>query len=535
MAHNVEVVLLLFLAVAALAALAQRSGVPYPILLTVGGLVLSFVPGLPRLTLAPDLVFLIFLPPILFSAAWLTSWRDFRAKLVPISFLAFGLVLFTTVAVAVVAKALIPGLPWAAAFVLGAIVSPPDAAAATAIIQRLGVPRRVVTVLEGESLINDATSLVAYRFAVAAVVTGAFSPVEAGGQLVMVAVGGVAVGLVIGAAVVLVEKLIDNPEIEIAVTFIAPIGAYLLAEEFHWSGVLATVAAGLFISRRASRLMRYATRIQALSVWNTALFILNGLIFILIGLQLPIVLDGLADQSFGMLLGYAAAVGLTVIIVRFVWVFPVTVLQRFLAARTGGREADSLPNVRNTTIVAYTGLRGIVSLAIALALPVAIEGGAPFPERDLLIFLTFTTILVTLVGQGLTLPLLIRWLGVNNDGGEGHEEHRARLHAAKAALLRLEELVDEEWATEEAIIRLRDHYTDRARHIADDLGLVIEALGPHADGHNHDHRRIEIRLRRELVATERRTIIRLRDDGVIGDEALHRVEYELDLEEMRLR
>ena len=532
MAHNVEIVLILFLAVAALATLAQRLRIPYPILLTLGGLALSFVPGLPRVTVAPEIVFLIFLPPILYAAAWFTSWRDFKANLRAISLLSFGLVLATTVAVAVVAKALIPGLPWAAAFVLGAIVSPPDAAAATSIISRLGVPRRVVTVLEGESLINDATALVAYRFAVAAVVTGTFSLFEAGQQLVLVGAGGVIIGLAVGFAVVLAEKLIDDPPIEIAISFIAPIGAYLLAEELHWSGVLATVAAGLFVTRRASRLMMSDTRMRALAVWETVIFILNGLIFILIGLQLPMVLEGLADQSPLTLLGYALAVGLTVIVVRFLWVFPATYLPRYLFPRIRAR--DPYPEPRNITIVAFTGLRGIVSLATALALPLEVEGGGPFPARDLLLFLTFTTILMTLVGQGLTLPLLVRWLGVADDGDGEREEHKARLHAAKAVLVRLEELVAEEWATAEAVGRLRDHYTDRARHLADELGLVIEALGPHEDGHDDGHLLAEKRMRRELIATERRVIIGLRDEGVIGDEALRAIERDLDLEELRL-
>lgn len=532
MTHTVEVILLLFLAVAALATLAQRLRIPYPILLTLGGLALSFVPRLPHVELTPELVFLIFLPPILYAAAWFTSWRDFKAKLWPISLLAFGLVLVTTVAVAVVARAIVPGLPWPAAFVLGAIVSPPDAAAATAIIQRLGVPRRIVTVLEGESLINDATALVAYRFAVAAVVTGAFSLGDATLQLGMVAVGGVAIGLAVGFAVVLVEKLVDDASVEIAVSFIAPIGAYLLAEEVHWSGVLAVVAAGLFVSRRASRLMMSDTRVRALAVWETVIFILNSLIFILIGLQLPTIVAGLAGRSVIELLGYAVAVSLTVILIRIAWVFPAMYLPYVLVWRS--RDAMPYPSPRGVTIVAYTGLRGIVSLATALALPQAVAGGAPFPERDLLIFLTFSVILATLVGQGLTLPWLVRRLGVTDDGGAEQEEHKARLHAAKAVLHRLEELVNEEWATEEAIGRLRDHYTDRARHLADELGLAIEALGPHDDGHDNGHVLVEKRLRRDLIATERRVIIGLRDEGTIGDEALRAIEHELDLEELRL-
>ena len=532
MAHTVELILVLFLAVAALATLAERLKVPYPILLTLGGLALSFVPGLPRIALAPELVFLIFLPPILYGAAWFTSWRDFRANLRPISLLAFGLVLATTVAVAVVARLLLPGLPWAAAFVLGAIVSPPDAAAAAAIIQRLGVPRRIATILEGESLINDATALVAYRFAVAAVVGGTFSLGEAGGQLVAVGLGGVVVGLAVGVLVVLFEKLVDDPAVEIAISFIAPIGAYLLAEEFHWSGVLAAVAAGLYVSQRASRLMGSDTRVQAAAVWRTANFVLNGLAFILIGLQLPAILDSLGDRPLGVLLGYGAALSATVIAVRFAWVFPATYLPRLLFPHIRAREP--YPNWRNVTVVAYTGLRGVISLATALALPQEVAGGGPFPERDLLIFLTFCVILATLVGQGLTLPPLIRWLGVTDDGGAEREQHKARLHAAQAALGRLDELMLEEWATEEAIGRIRDHYADRARHLAEELDIVLDELGSSEDGHDPHHLKVEQRVRREVLAAEREVIIGLRDEGVIGDEALRAIERDLDLEELRL-
>lgn len=532
MAYIVEVILILFIAVAALATLARRLGVPYPILLTIGGLALGFVPGLPRVELAPELVFLIFLPPILYAAAWFTSWRDFRANLRPIGLLAFGLVLATTVTVALVARLLIPGLPWAAACVLGAIVSPPDAAAATAIISRLGVPRRIVTILEGESLINDATALVAYRFAVAAVVTGSFSAGEAALQLLVVAIGGIAVGLAIGVAVVLVERLIDDPPVEIAISFVAPIAAYVVAEQFHWSGVLAVVAAGLYVSQRASRLMGADTRLRAVAVWDSVIFILNGLIFILIGLQLPAIVAGLAGRSPLALLGYAVAISLTVIVVRLLWVYPATWLPRRLAPGLRARDPD--PPWRNVTIIAYTGLRGIVSLATALALPLETADGRPFPERDLLLFLTFAVILATLVGQGLTLPALVRRLDVRDDGDGEREERVARLKTARAALAHLDTLAAAPWVTPAALDAVGDKYRDRARHLAADLGVTIDGLGDHPDGHDDGHLAAERRLHRELIVVQRRTAIALRDAGTIGDEALRALERDLDLEEQRL-
>src|SRR5947209_4249242 len=329
-------VLGLLVAVVALAIIAPRLHIPYPILLVLGGLLLGFVPGLPRFTLDPDVVFLLFLPLLLSSSAWQTSWRDFHANLRPISLLAFGMVLLTTIVVAVVVHVLIPGLPWAVAFVLGAIVSPTDAVAATAIAQRLGIPQRIVTVLEGESLVNDATGLVAYRFAVAAAVSGTFSLGEAGVQFVVVGVGGIVLGLAAGWGLNFVHRWLDNPPLEITVTLMTPFAVYLLGEEvLHVSGVLATVTTGLYLTCRAPTFFSSGTRLQANAVWNTLIFQLNGLVFILIGLQLPSILDLLdttiARQSPLILVEYAVLVSLTVILLRLVWVFPAISLPRLLS------------------------------------------------------------------------------------------------------------------------------------------------------------------------------------------------------------
>ena len=544
-ARTIELLLLLLLAVAALATLARRLQIPYPILLVLGGLALGFVPGLPRVELEPDLVFLLFLPPILYAAAWFTSWRDFRANLRAIGLLSFGLVFATTAVVAVVARAIVPGLPWAAAFVLGAIVSPPDAAAATAVVQRLGVPRRIVTVLEGESLINDAAALVALRFAVAATVTGAFSLGEAAIQLAFVSVGGVAVGLAFGLLVVWVERRLDDPPIEITLSFLAPVAAYLAAELARVSGVLAVVAAGLYVARRSARLFSADARLRANTVWDLAIFLINGLIFILIGLQLPRVLAALSERSFAALLWQGALVSLTVIVVRIAWVFTAAYLLRLLSRRI--RERDPYYPWRNIAVVGYTGLRGVVSLAAALALPLETADGSPFPERDLILFLTFCVILVTLVGQGLTLAPLIRRLGVEADGGAEEEEAEARARGIAAALARLDELAREGWTHDGAVDYLRGYYAKRAHLLGARFGRLDHAHGPNGgDGHAHadgrdqreEHRRMLAdfqRLQREVLRAEREVVIRLRDEGVIGDEALRRIERDLDIEELRTR
>ncbi len=371
----IETVLLLLLAATALAIAARRIGIPYPILLVLGGLALGFVPGLPRIELEPDIVFLLFLPPILFGAGYFTSIRDFKANLRAIGLLSIGLVLTTIVIVAVVAQTLIPGIGWPAAFALGAIVAPPDAVAATAIFQRLGVPRRVVTILEGESLVNDATALVAYRFAIVAAATGVFSLAEASISFVLVAAGGVALGLLIGMAAAAILRRIDDPVFSVVLTFLFPVAAYLPAEIFHLSGVLSTVAAGIYVGRNAPRSMSSSVRIAGTSAWQVLLFLINGTVFILIGVQLPSVLENLRGGRTPLeLIALAAAISLTVILVRILWVFPATYVPRRLSA--GIRNREPRPAPRNVFIVSWAGMRGVVSLAAALALPTTLSTGS---------------------------------------------------------------------------------------------------------------------------------------------------------------
>jgi CPA1 family monovalent cation:H+ antiporter len=538
---TLQLVLGLLVVVAVLALVSHRLHVPYPIVLVLGGLALALVPGLPPVSLAPDVVFLLFLPPLIFSGGWYTSIRDFKANLRPIGLLSIGLVLFTIVGVAAVAHAAVPGLSWPVAFVIGAIVSPTDAIAATAIFERMGVPRRVITVLEGESLVNDATGLVAYRFAVAAVVTGGFSLWEAGMQFLVGGVGGVALGLAAAWALSQVGRRIEDPVVEITLSFLLPYGVYLAAEQLHLSGVLAAVAAGIYHGWRSPQDFSATTRTQAFAVWEMALFVLNGLVFILIGLQLRTVLGSLSSRSPADLIGIAVVVCLAVIAIRFIWVFPATYLPRLLSRRV--RQRDPYPPWRQVTIVAWTGMRGVVSLAAALSLPLQTSGHAPFPDRDLAIFLTFAVILVTLVGQGLTLPLLVRALRLSASEEEQQEEADARFRAIEAAVDRLAELEDEEWTRDDALAYMRRYYGKRRTMLATRFNRIEDGHGEdgheHGDGADHlvehrDRRNSFRRLQQELLAAERNAVVRLRNRGTINDQTLRAIQRDLDLEELRL-
>lgn len=538
----VEVVLGLLVAVAVLALVARRLHVPYPIVLVIGGLALGLVPGLPAVRLAPEVVFLVFLPPLVYAAGWFTSVRDFKANLRPVGLLSIGLVLATTVGIAVVAHTLVPSLPWAAAFALGAIVSPTDAVAASAIFGRLGAPRRTVAILEGESLVNDATGLIAYRYAVAAVVAGGFSLWAAGMQFLVSGVGGVAIGLALAWLVGQLQRRLEDPVIEITLSFLVPYGVYLAAEQARVSGVLAVAVAGIYAGWRSPETLSATTRVQALAVWGTMLFVLNGLVFVLIGLQLPGILSGLTGSSPAQLVAYAAVVSLAVIVIRFLWVFPATYLPRLVSRRL--RRRDPYPGWRNVVVVAWTGMRGVVSLAAALSLPLTVAGGAPFPGRDLILFLTFSVILATLVVQGLSLPPLMRWLGVGDDvEAARQEEAGARVQAIEAALGRLDQLALEEWTRDDGVDYMRNYYGKRRLVVDAQFGRVDHEHPE--DGHQHEPGRDHAeqhrerldgmnRLKQEMLSAERAMVIRLRNQGTIGDEVMHRIERDLDLEEVRL-
>jgi CPA1 family monovalent cation:H+ antiporter len=514
------------LAVGVLALVARKLTIPYPILFVIGGLLLGLIPGLPGVRLDPDMVLLFVLPPLLFSAALFTSWRDFRANLRPITLLAIGLVLFTTTAVAWLAHHFMD-LPIAVGFVLGAIISPPDAVAATAITDRLRIPRRIVTILEGESLVNDATALVAYRFAVVAVVTGSFSLRQAGGKFIIVSIGGILLGLAVGWLAEQFHKRVDDAPIEITVSLLTPFVAFLLAQRLDVSGVLAVVAAGLHLGRRIPVLLNFNTRLQGAPVWEMVEFLLNGFVFILIGLQLPEVLRSLSRDPIPLhrLVWYALLISLAVILLRILWVFPATYLPRLILKKLCRH--DPYPRWQHVAIVAWTGMRGVVSLAAALAIPMTTLDGSPFPGRDLVLFLTFTVILATLVLQGLTLPLLIRWLGVEDDHSMEREEREARLKANQAALVRLNEIAERDPTKVDALQRLRIEYEDHIRQVE---GAQPESAGTSLRLFSSEYERLSY----EALNVERRTIVDLRNQDVISDEVLRRIQRDIDLAEARL-
>jgi Na+/H+ antiporter len=427
--QDVELVLVsLLVAVVVLGSVARVLSIPYPIVLVVGGLVMGFIPGLPEAELAPELVLVIFLPPLLYSAAFFADLRELKRNARPISLLAIGLVLVTMCTVAVVAHALVDGMSWGAAFTLGAIVAPTDPVAATAVARRLNVPRRLVNVIEGESLVNDGTALVAYRVAAAAAVGGTFSLLDASVEFVLGAIGGIAIGLAVGWVISEIRRRIDDVPIEVTISLLSGYAGYLPAEAIHASGVLAAVTVGIVLGWRAPQISTASMRLTGYAIWEILVFLLNALLFVLIGLQLPMILDGLAGESTATLLAQAAAVSLAVILTRIAWMNTVVYVVRALDRRPSQRARRT--DWRFRMIGAWAGMRGSVSLAAALAL----EPG--FPNRDIVLFLTFSVIFVTLVLQGLTLPAVIRRLQVSDDGAEEQEELVGRRAAVDAALAR---------------------------------------------------------------------------------------------------
>jgi len=522
--HQAEIIVLLFTVVAASVLVARKVALPYPVVLVLVGLVLSFIPRLPEVKLDPNVVFYFFLPPLLYPAALFTSWRDFRRNLRPIVLLAIGLVLFTMVVVACVVHALIPSLPWAAAFALGAIVSPPDAVAATSVITRLPVPHRIVSILEGESLLNDATALVALQFAVAALVTGKFSLGQASLHFVWAAVGGIGFGLLVGVAMRWVQRHLDDPPVQITISLLTPFLAYLPAERVHASGVLAVVTTGIYLGWYSPLILTARYRLQAFAFWEIVVFLLNGFVFTAIGLQLPEILKSLEGESLFSPIENALLVSAAVVLVRMAWVFPGAYLPFLLHKRT---RRESLPEWRNVAVMGWSGMRGVVSLAAAFALPYILPNGSPFPGRNYILFLTFGVILVTLLFQGLTLPIVIQKLCIKADNSTDEEERTARLKANQAAIESIEKLRSSGKFSPDTVDRLRAEYHERVEQ----LRLCAE---------RPDDCRGEIatpqyqRLQRQALRVERQTIISLRNDRVINDDALRRIQRDLDLAEARL-
>jgi len=516
-----QVVLFLMLCSVALGWVARRFNFPYPIALVIGGGALGFLPELPQVPFDPQLILVLVLPPILYQAALMTSWRDFKANIRPIGLLAIGLVVATTITVGAALKLLIPGIPWAAAFVLGAIVSPPDAVAATSILSRLNIPRRVATVLEGESLVNDASGLVLYKFAVAAVLTGVFSLLDASVQFAVIAIGGIAIGMLMGLLFVFIHRGLGDTFIEVLTTLMVPYITYILAESLHLSGVLAVVAAGLVRGRYSPEMVSAEMRIIARSAWNLLVFLLNSLVFILIGLLLSGTIGRLTGYSPEQLVLYGSVISLVAVFVRFAWIFPATYVPRILSESLNRR--DPAPPKEELFIMSWCGMRGIVSLAAALALPLTLLDGTPFPERDLIIFLTFVVIAVTLVLQGLTLAPLIRGLQVGSDWSEQEEQQRARMALTHAALAAIAEVVAQENVSNELADRIRAEFAEKITLSFPGSIVVDHGAGDPAK-----------RLRRAALTAERRELIRIWRENQISDDVLHHLEEDLDYQESRL-
>ena len=525
MEQHVEIVLFgLLLATAALAVVAHLLRVPYPIPLVLGGCVIGFVPGLPHVELEPDLVLLIFLPPLLYGAAFFTSLRDLRANARPIALLSIGMVFVTMVVVAVVAHEVI-GLGWGESFVLGAVVSPTDAVAPAEIMRRLGAPRRMLTVVEGENLTNDWTALVLYSFAVGAVVTGTFSLGEAALRFVMNGVGGLLVGLAAGWVIREVRSRIDDPPTEITISLVSGYAAYIPAEELGLSGVIAAVTVCVYMGWHTPQLTTPVMRMQGVSVWEILTFLLNAVLFLLIGLQLPSIADEVSGYSAAELVGWSLLISAVVIVARLAWQFTVPYIIRALDRRPSQRARRT--SARERLVVGWAGMRGSVALAAALAIPLETDAGAPFPDRDLLILLAFAVILVTLVGQGLTLGPLMRGLDIEDDGTEEAEEVLARTRLAEAAIERLDEIAEEGWALEDTLDRVRGQYDYRRRRFA---------ARTDGDGTQFEERTDAFRrLMYELFDAQREQLLALRNERAISDEVRRRIERDLDLEETRLR
>ena len=523
MEHIELVVFGLLVGAAGLAVLAGVLRVPYPITLVLGGAVIGFLPGIPTVELDPEVVLLIFLPPLLYGAAFFTSVRELRQNARSIAALAIPLVFVTMAAVAVVAHEVI-GLGWPEAFVLGAIVSPTDAVAPAEIMRRVGAPRRLVAIVEGENLTNDWTALVLYRFAVAAVVSGSFSLWKAGLEFVASGVGGLVVGLAAGWVIRQVRSRIDDPPTEITISLLSGYAAYLPAEELGFSGVIAAVTTGLYMAWYTPQLTTPVMRLQGVALWEILTFLLNAVLFLLVGLQLPGILDELSGPSAGELVLWGALVSLVVIGVRLAWVFTVPYVTRIIDRRESQRERRIPAGPR--LVIGWAGMRGSVSLAAALAIPLQTDGGGPFPERDLIIFLAFCVILVTLVGQGLTLGPLIDGLGLDDGGEESREDSLARRRLAEAAIARLEELGEPDWISPESVGRARSIYDYRERR----FGALEDGNGDNLEERADAWRR----LMYELFDAQREALLNLRNTGEISDDVRRRIERDLDLEESRL-
>jgi CPA1 family monovalent cation:H+ antiporter len=518
----------LLFAVLLLVMVGERLKISYPIFLVIGGLLISFVPGIPSIAIDPDLVFLIFLPPILYAAAWYTSWHDFWKWKRPIGLLAVGLVILTSTIIAYLTEWMIPGFPLAAGFLLGGIISPPDAVAATSVLQGMAIPKRAIIILEGESLINDASSLIVFKFALAAILTHSFVLQEAVGTFFLMAGMGIVVGLLVALAAYHLHRLLPTtPSIDIALTLITPYVMYIGAEYFHFSGVLAVVSGGLFLSYRSHKFLSSQARIQATVVWQTLIFLLNGTVFILIGLDLPFIVQGLREVSQEEAIIYGLIISLALIVIRVIWTYTMTFIPRFLFRSI--RETEKSPGWKGPFVVSFAAMRGVVSLAAALSIPLLLPGGEAFPFRNLVLFLTFVVILVTLVGQGLLLPWIIRWIKVEEIDPvrpDGEQEAELQLYLKQASL----KLLTEKHAR---YIELNPLVANLRSQLESDIALTSQRI----DSFDCNTREQENyrRVLTDILTEQREELVKLRDARLFSEEVLRKQAAQLDLDEARLR
>lgn len=530
--EHFDTILILMAILAALYSVANKIGISYPIVLVMAGLGISLIPGLPAVQVTPEIVFLLFLPPLLFDAARHTSWHDFKKNGESIGRLAVGLVLFTTAAVAVCAYYMIPGFTWPLAFVLGAIVSPPDAVAATSAIKGLHLPKRLVSILEGESLVNDATALIAYRYAVVAAASGTFVFWQAGLHFLMVAIGGILVGAVIGYIFIfLLKKFFDHPTVDTILTLILPFVSYLSAEHLHVSGVLAVVTTGLLVSWKSHEIFNFQTRMQMNGFWDTVIFLLNGFVFILIGLELPVIISDVNENSLSDLIYYGLLISAVVIVVRMVWIFPTVWVSDWMNRKRG--VAAPIKTNGQLFILGWSGMRGVISLATALALPLVMDNGEEFPQRNVILFITFIVILVTLVFQGLTLPLLIKWLGVGeSEEKEIIEERRLRQLMTNKSLAYVDDDLSEKYPGQ-ALQEVKGRLERQLRY--------LDGVLDNDEGGDRCATKAQEELFAQYLAAEQAVINRQRDllidmhkKGAFSADVLKRIEQDLDSRSLTL-
>ncbi|REC53513.1 Na+/H+ antiporter [Chryseobacterium piscium] len=531
MHHSILLVLGLLFSVFMLVMLAQRIKVAYPIFLVIAGLGISFIPGIPHVGLDPEIIFLIFLPPLLYEAAWYTSWTDFWKWKRPIALLAFGLVFFTSTIVAYFTSSFIPGFTLALGFLLGGIISPPDAVAAATVLKGMGVPKRLMTILEGESLVNDASSLIVFKFALLAVITGTFSMQEATGQFFWVAGMGIVVGLVGAHIMYVIHRFLPTtPAIDAALTVMTPYILFLSAEQFHFSGVMAVVTGGLFISWRSHEIFKTgSTRLNMLGVWTTLIFVMNAVVFVLIGLELPQIIESLGKDSVWQGIKYGAIVSLIIILLRFLWVFPSAHIPRWLSSKA---RQDPSPGWKGPVVISWAGMRGVVSLATALSIPFYLDDkGTLFPQRDLIIFITFVVIFITLVFQGLTLPFIIKLIKLKEiDDLVPEEEQKTgiQLILDNTAL----QLVNEKYTAELNDNELVAFYKSNLKSDIHVANKRLESLECDETEHQEIEKYHQILL--DIYSIQRKELFRMRKEKLFSDEEIRKAELQLDLNELKI-